>query len=239
MTRSVYTQSFSQDQFPLCRSDVPLISGVAGHITRVVGKVVLPISIQEQHFEHPFYILESMNHDIILGVDFLREHKAKISFEDNHVMFPDSRAIPLVSKEAKKVTVKAIFNVSLPARTQTVLPVQCSNVKTQYGIIEPVPSLHSDEQLVGAKCVVKTVQGKSVFHIMNPTDNTVEIKRNQVVGLWEPLSDDMCIESFEVDGKKTTKIGPTQGDVAHNTVTVTESTDPSEFLSRLGITMED
>ena len=223
----------------MCWSDVPLISGVAGYITRVVGKVVLPISIEKQHFEHPFYILETMNHDIILGVDFLREHKAKISFEENHVVFRNSRSIPLVGKEAKKVTVKAICNVSLPARTQTVLPVKCKNVKARYGIIEPVPSLHTDEQLVGAKCVVKTVQGKSAFHIMSPTDNTVAIKRNQVVGLWEPLSDDMCIESFEVDGKETTKIGPTQGDVAHNTVTVTESTDPSEFLSRLGITMED
>ena len=101
-----------------------------------------------------------------------------------------------------------------------------------------MPSLHTDEQLVGAKCVVKSVQGKSVFH-MNSTDNTEEIKRNQVVGSGGPLSDDMCTKNFVVDGKKTTKIGPTQGDVANNTITVTERTDPSEFLSRLGITMED
>ena len=41
----------------------------------------------------------------------------------------------------------------LPARTQTVFRVQCNDTKLQHGrIIEPVPSLYYDKQLVGAKC---------------------------------------------------------------------------------------
>ena len=117
---------------------------------------MLPIAIEEQNFSHPFYILDNMNHEVILGVDFLQEHKAMISFEANCLVFQDSTYVPLVCKETARTTVRAVCNVSLPARTQTLLPVQCGNTSAPYGIIEPVPSLYSDEQLLGAKCVVQS-----------------------------------------------------------------------------------
>ena len=67
-------------------SDVPPIYGVAGHVTRVI----LPISIEELDFNHPFYIVDSMNHEIILGVDFLQEYKATVSFQSNSLVFQNS-----------------------------------------------------------------------------------------------------------------------------------------------------
>ena len=70
-------ECFTEGKFPLGPSDVPLISGVAGHVTRVGGKVILPISIGEVDFNHPFYILDSMNHEIILGVDFLQSMRQR------------------------------------------------------------------------------------------------------------------------------------------------------------------
>ena len=239
MTRQTYVRSFATDQFPLAQSDIPLISGVAGHITKVIGKVVLPIVIEEQNFSHPFYILDNMNHEVILGVDFLQEHKAMISFEANRLVFQDSTYVPLVCKETARTTVRAVCNVSLPARTQTLLPVQCGNTSAPYGIIEPVPSLYSDEQLLGAKCVVQSIQGKTMYQVINPTDVDLEIRRNQVVGFWESLSSDTEIENFEVDGNETCGPAQTQNVLSPNSVPTADSVAPSDILSELGININD
>lgn len=235
MAKQTYMKCFSEDRFPLNASDVPLISGVAGHVTKVVGKVSLPMSVGELNFSHPFYILESMNHEVILGVDFLQEHKATVSFDSNHLVFQDSTTVPLVSKTVKPIYVRTVCNVFLPAKTQTIFRVQCTEAKLKDGIIEPVPSLYSEEQLVGAKCVVKSHYGKTVYQIMNPTDNDLQLKRNQVVGLWEPLSDDIRIEGFEVDGT-TVDAQPSDGRKS-NTIHATDSVNPSEILNDLGISM--
>ena len=135
--------------------------------------------------------------------------------------------------------VRAICNVSLPARTQTVFRVQCKDTKLQHGIIAPVPSLHSDEQLVGAKCIVQSHYGKTVYQIMNPTDNDIDIRPNQVVGIWEPLSADTCIESFEVDGNDSHRPTLTDDRTKANTIHVTSNVNPNEVLDGLGINMND
>ena len=239
MANKTYTECFTEGKFPLGPSDVPLISGVAGHVTRVGGKVILPISIGEVDFNHPFYILDSMNHEIILGVDFLQEYEATVSFESSRLVLKNSASVPLVSKVTRPMYVRAICNVSLPARTQTVFRVQCKDTKLQHGIIEPVPSLHSDEQLVGAKCIVQPHYGKTVYQIMNPTDNDIDIRPNQVVGIWEPLSADTCIESFEVDGNDSHRPTLTDDRTKANTIHVTSNVNPNEVLDGLGINMND
>ena len=94
MAKKTYTECFTEGKFPLGPSDVPLMSGVAGHVTRVGGKVILPISIGEVDFNHPFYILDSMNHEIILGVDFLQEYEATVSFESSRLVFKNSASVP-------------------------------------------------------------------------------------------------------------------------------------------------
>ena len=54
----------------LCNSDIPFVRGVAGNLTRVLGQITLPVIFGNHKFDHRFYVLKHINHEVILGIAF-------------------------------------------------------------------------------------------------------------------------------------------------------------------------
>ena len=127
-----------------------------------------------------------MNHPVILGVDFLEANKAWIRFDTHCLALLDGKIeIPLGSNDNDiSCAVRTIGSVTIPVTSKVVLPVVCKMGSTQskFGLIEPVQSLLTSSNLLGARCIVQIRNGRSVFRLLNPSNSKVELKPNQVIG---------------------------------------------------------
>ncbi|CAC5362590.1 unnamed protein product [Mytilus coruscus] len=75
---------------------------------------------------------------------------------------------------------RCIKSCALPANSEIVLPVHVSRIQGEQVLLEPTPNLEK-KQLMGARCIVTVIQGKSVFRIINPTNKTVQLPRRYVL----------------------------------------------------------
>jgi hypothetical protein len=200
MSKSTLSQLFPAVR--LSKSKIPFVKGVGGSLIRVLGKVKLTLKIGTFTFDHMFHVLERMNHHVILGLDFLKANDAWIKFDTNSLALKSGQVeIPLGSHMYDSgVNVKTIGSVTIPARSQVVLPASCpiNATYSKIGLIEPIPSLLAKDKLVGAKCLVKVANKRCLFRIMNPNNVSVNLRPNQVIGTWQSLNSDCLVTDFDL-----------------------------------------
>ena len=147
-----------------------------------------------------------MNHPVILGVDFLEANKAWIRFDTHCLALLDGKIeIPLGSHDNDiSCAVRTIGSVTIPATSQVVLPVVCkmSSTQSKFGLIEPVQSLLTNSNLLGARCIVQIRNGRSVFRLLNPSNSKVELKPNQVIGKCHVLDSNYTVTDFDLGHSK-------------------------------------
>jgi transposase InsO family protein len=66
----------------------PVIRTVSGQVLRTFGKFEFPITINKDHsFLHYFYVMEALQEDCILGIDFLSTHNVKVNTKNREIHY--------------------------------------------------------------------------------------------------------------------------------------------------------
>ena len=200
ISEHVYRQSLKNIE--IMPSSLAHIVGVCGEIHRVLGQVTVPFRLDGIALEHTFQLFEKLHQPVILGMDFLRRHKAKIDLEQSTVSFKSSNSSDFESGKTEEPSichislgpepktciglVRTVSSVVIEPQAECTLPVKialssnsCSLVDSAV-LLEPSASLNQ-EGLVGGKCLSSVDQGSGAYRVLNPTSFPVFLKENFVI----------------------------------------------------------
>ena len=163
-------------------SDIPEIAGVGGERHKVLGVLDVPMKISKAQLRFKFYVMQDLQHPVILGIDFLEAHKVEIDLNRKVVFFDDKLVqTPMVQSHAG---LGRLFQpTTIPANSQMNVLIAVSHRKLgEHVLLEPSPSLYN-KNLAGAKCIVTVEKPKhtAVMSIINPTHEPVYLQYNSVV----------------------------------------------------------
>ena len=194
LNHQAYLKAGLQRNFPLRTPSIGLVKGVCGTPINVLGSVTIPIRIAQLELTQTFHVLDAIQHDIILGLDFLTEQKACLNFDNNTLELQKGLAeVNLCAHNSNRRLhlIRVIGNISLPPRSETVIPVNTrGQLKSEIGLIEPLTSLPSRHHLMGSHCVVSSKQRRFAYKILNPTNESITLKHHEPVGHIQALDPD-------------------------------------------------
>ena len=152
------------------------VYGVGGEGISVKGQVKLPLKFDKEPVVYQnFYIIDKIQHSLIIGNDFLEYNKANINYPTKTLNLYDGIAqIALISTRQNEA--KTLKHIELPARKISIIPVK---IPKQYIgkqiILEPSQSLQNS--IVGAACLVSPSNQQAVMQVINANEDKVVLNK--------------------------------------------------------------
>ena len=199
MSEHIYRKSFKN--YEVRPSSLTNIVGVCGEVHRILGLITVPFRLDGIVLEHTFHLFEKLHQPVILGMDFLRQHKARIDLEECTVSFKSTNCSesrenneePSVchislGQEPKTCVglVRTVSSVIVEPHSECTLPVKISFSANSAPLVddsvllEPTVGLNQ-ENLVGSKCLSSVDHGSSAYRVLNPTNYPVFLKEDFVI----------------------------------------------------------
>ena len=135
-----------------------------------------------------FCVIDKLDFDIILGMDFLRESRAVIDIRSNSLIIFDSvTSVPMTHTSEDKI-VQNVSTVTIPPFSEAIIKTStcAKNLKGSY-IIEQSPYAKCNALLI-ARAVVDTKQKTFPCRMLNPTDRPITLKPRTPVGALVPVT---------------------------------------------------
>ena len=218
VSEHIYRRSFKNVE--ITPSSYTNIVGVCGEVHRVLGQVTLPFRLDGVVLEHTFQLFEKLHHPLILGMDFLRQNKAKIDLEQGTVSFKTSKSSKSTACEDEEPTVchismgqntktciglvRTVSSVVIEPQAECTLPVKIAlssnsgSLVDNAVLLEPSASLNQ-EGLVGGKCVSAIDQGSGAYRVLNPTNFPVYLKENFVIATSHLIDEENITQGTDHD----------------------------------------
>jgi len=139
------------------------LTGITGHRIHTLGKVYATINVDGHTIKHAFYVIRDdtpIEHDGILGIDFLRKHPVKCDFQKAELKIKNT-----------VMKLHPFSKVILKPRSETII--RAATSQNREGIVranEPIPGVY-----IG-NCLVKPEKYTCPVSIINTTDREVEIQ---------------------------------------------------------------
>ena len=181
------------------------IKSVNGSAMKVYGSAVLPLKIGALSVSHEF-ILADIVPDVLLGIDFLRQHSCIVDYSNNAFVVGDnctpmsdaapyvlssevSHSEPYVSCHValcQAITVPGYSQVISPARVD--LPETNSSQSSPAGIVEPVESFLEKYYIGAAQFFSKVSPDRTVpVRFQNFLPDPVTIQAKTVVAKFSTI----------------------------------------------------
>jgi hypothetical protein len=144
------------------REDRIKLTGITGHTITTIGKTYLNVSLTDGRIKHPVYVLKDdtpMEHDGILGIDFIYKSKATCNF--------DTKRVRIGNSSFKLYPYKRI---ALQPRSETIVQVIATQNVT--GVTRPEET--SPGIFIGS-CLVQPREFACPVSILNTTEKAMEI----------------------------------------------------------------
>ena len=218
VSEHVYRRSFKNVE--ILPSSFAHIVGVCGEVHKVLGQVTLPFRLDGIVVEHTFQLFEKLHQPVILGMDFLRQYKAKIDLEQGTVSFKTSKNTESAANENEEPSVchislgqdtktciglvRTVSSVVIEPQAECTLPVKIalsSNSGTLVDsavLLEPSASLNQ-EGLVGGKCLSSIDQGSGAYRVLNPTNYPIFLKENFVIATSHLIDEETITQVTDHD----------------------------------------
>ena len=176
-----------------------------GQSIEVIGRVLLPIVIDDRRFPFEFLVAKGITHSVLIGKDFLMLYKANI--DPGNLLFQMTEVDEVDKVNSAPHSVVVMDNVELPPRSETVLPAlaQITLGFETMGIVEPNRVLSERYHVCGAATLVKVDKPSMVpIQLPNPTAMPIQLFKNSMVGQFNPLKDEQLafIDNTIVDWKE-------------------------------------
>ena len=169
-----------------------------------------------------FCVIDKLDFDVILGMDFLSETQAVIDIKSNTLILYDGiTSIPMTRTGEHKL-VQTVSTVTVPPFSEAIIETSAftRNLKGSY-MIEQSPYAKCNALLV-ARALVNTKQKTYPCRLLNPTNRTITLKPRTTVGALVPVT---------IERKVTAKAPPPE----QQNLSVSEK---RAILEKMGMTFE-
>ena len=129
---------------------------------------------------------------VILGVHWLILNHAKLDFQHNLVSVHDGLVIASFIHTAGDLSNTLITEdfCIIPPNTELILNVRPSNTRSQGRLLMiELLVYHDRTRYLFARSISKTVDRKCACKILNPNNEVLHIRRNSIIGTFEPIDD--------------------------------------------------
>ncbi len=192
IAHSLY-QRLDLDKTVKChKSSISAVRGVGGTLVPIVGEAEIPLQLGPVCTKHKFYILQSMNYQVILGMDFLDKHVSQIDLEGKRLVLKEDQQQVNLFQIPETYIAQLTNTVSIPPRSEVVVPVvvrQMRGLDQDQVMFSPTASLAARKGVAGACALAHIREGQSVFRILNPLDVEVKIRKGYPVAKGSTLID--------------------------------------------------
>jgi len=190
-------------KFPLLLPDRHNLSSADGSILNVRGRVNLPLTIGNLQLYHKFNVITNLSQDMLLGLNFLKAHKASIDLSNNLLSLHDGMTQQdFLNTETEVDTIKVFstHTTNIQPRTEIIIPVQIqSDINNITGILEPLNTLFTDFKLIGSRCLVKPTHALCAYRVMNPTNSEITLKQNQIIATFQTITNNNISQPLQED----------------------------------------
>ena len=189
LSLDMYKRCGLAKEYDLEQSDVHAAQTVDGSHMKILGKINIPITICRLSLTQTFYIFKKLNQSVILGRDFLKEQKAHVDYERDIIEIQGGLVTAqMFSSPHKSGLARLINRISIPPQSATVAKVKVRNSGIKgMTLIEPLRTLPSKQQVIGARAVAKMMSEQTCIQILNPTHEWVHLKANEPVARVDSL----------------------------------------------------
>ena len=205
ISKQFFDKAFLKDKPNINPCHVKYIIGVRGTNHQVLGVVEINVNFGTLGLTYPFYVVEELHHSIILGHDFLEAHSVTLDIRGKKMIIQDH--VKVCSLQTNTGYARTVKSINLPANSEIDVQVKIARVNTSDEVLlEPLARL-ANENLLGAKCLVKVNKGKSVMRLINPTETNIQIKGSKVLAIVSQVekANIFMLDDGQTDQTETTK----------------------------------
>ncbi|CAC5404153.1 unnamed protein product [Mytilus coruscus] len=152
-----------------------------------MGASELLLNLRNWEFVHSAIVADLGNISGILGLDFLSKNEVTINASKGTLSFPNFTVKLLLIRTFRL----HVHVYSLPTRYTFRAGPKCLYAGNLGGILEPVNGFQRENHALIPKSVFKTSDTEVVFSVLNPTPNTVILRKNLTVASLQPIEDIM------------------------------------------------
>ena len=158
----------------------------------ILGRSILQFECAGIGFEQEFYIVEHMAHEILIGLNWMLENKVDLQVGARKLLFGNGNSCDLFLYDSSFMypgVVSLCEDLEVPAGHEVICPANIGNPFVDECILEPNGYL-SEKGLVVARVVVSPVHQIVPVQLLNPTKESVKLKKGTVVGYMEGIDID-------------------------------------------------
>ncbi len=172
---------------------------VSRHTLALKGLVTATIEVGPKTLVQQFYVVDKMEHDIILGVDAIKAlGPILLDLQSEKLFFYDSPPecfsghVTLGSKQEmdEPSTVNAVETLQLLPRTETYIriPMPWWNTSSeQQMLFEPSQNAEERHEVLFARTLSNSKHGEISLRMLNPTDKPITIYKGTTLGTATPV----------------------------------------------------
>lgn len=191
LASETFLQNSQFKNMQLERPDYDVIKGVGGKYLQILGKTHLPIQIDHKTVNTKIHIVKGLHQSVIIGLDFLEKHHAKIDLASKTIEISECNAT--VTFQTRSHFARTMGKTVIPPKHEAIIPVKISRLNhNQTILLEPCESL-INKSILGAKTISKINKQKASMKICNPTDKEITLPNQSIVGTVEIISDSELI----------------------------------------------
>ena len=173
-------------------TDIDYVSSITGQQIRLLGKVTLPVSLEDLEIEHTFHIvpIQARMKRIILGLDFLAEHGISLNFEKGCISCKNRKLFFLCAHQLpyEPCEVRVSAPVNLPPNSDTIISANVcitpnTNPSDTIGLLEP----HALENIQAPIAIWETQNNSIPMILRNRSDTEIELANDALIGTFYPI----------------------------------------------------
>ena len=158
----------------------------------ILGRSILQFECAGIGFEQDFYIVEHMAHEILIGLNWMLENKVDLQVGARKLLFGNGNSCDLFLYDSSFMypgVVSLCEDLEVPAGHEVICPANIGNPFVDECILKPNGYL-SEKGVVVARVVVSPVHQIVPVQLLNPTKESVKLKKGTVVGYMEGIDID-------------------------------------------------
>ena len=177
----------------------PEVRAVNDAKVAIQGQVNLDVFIGDCNFNQNFHVVPSSAHEVILGCDFLTQHKAVMDFEKLELILPGALPIKLGNNvHSPHVShLVAEFSTTLPANSQTFLPclVKGPHTTGNTGLVQGKLNLDNKYSIIAGNSLNTIYNNKTHILLLNPNHKPIAIPKHAKLGTFNNITDSDILEN--------------------------------------------
>ena len=162
---------------------------------RILNRCVLLFECAGLKLEQEFYVVGHMAHEILIGLNWMLENKVNIEVGERTLLIEDGNSCDLFLYDSSFMypgIVSLGEDLELLAGHEVVCPAKIRNPFVDECILEPNGYL-SEKGVVVARVVVSLVHQTVTVQLLDPTKESIKLKKGTVVGYVEGIDIDPLI----------------------------------------------